>query len=783
MKRFFWVCLIEVGIIAACASPVYASTGISGTIDRDTVLTAEGSPYLLDGVVEVVSGVKLTIEQGVELKSDPETESLAGMSVAGNLEVRGTLRHPVVIRDLSSVTINAGRADITNARISLKQALTLIQASTTIASSTISDAQYGLDIRGGSVSVYGSAIKGNQYGVIVWPYTHLGDLPSSEADPSQIASTSVVISDSSFLGNHWYSVGNSSSDQVDARNNWWGTSDGPTRGFGSSSNFSGDVRIEPWLDHDPTAMSKAACCSSVLFLPGLQATRLYRDDERLWEPLQNDDVRSLFLNTYGSSIDASIRAGDPIGKALGFIDVYGSFGDFMDRLVAGGVIKEWRPFGYDWRMPVSQIASASSSLVETVRALASSSPTGKVTIIAHSNGGLVAKYLMYTLVQMGQSDLVGTLVSVAVPYLGTPQAIASLLYGEGEEIAHGLILRRSAAKEFGFNMASAYGLLPSMQYFKSVLSQIGPTIARTFTAVSTFVDQSQFLASVLNPFLIHEADSLHHTLDGFSWPYDLERWAIAGWGWPTIRGVSVDSEGDNHESRTTSLGDGTVVLPSAVFDSADSGKLITADLGRVSQDEDATIVHYNVLSSKEIQGAIGNIVKGERPDLSSGMNFGVGTTSEKTYIVVSTHSPVRLHLYDQEGRHTGTTQSDSLFISYETKIPGSSFRIQYSDGHVENHIDPDLDFETYITVPDMTDVKYTAAITGMATSTFTFRVERVRGGLILDSVEYRAVPITTGGHATTTISGSEVITTDFQVSPVQTVSPAVPENKSPLMCL
>src|SRR6185295_15310968 len=103
-----------------------------------------------------------------------------------------------------------------------------------------------------------------------------------------------------------------------------------------------------------------------------------------------------------------IYAGQPLGKAFGVVGIYGSFMKFLDGLAADGTIRGWKSFGYDWRKPIAEVvagrtqrATTTESLVETVEALAADSKTGKVTLIAHSNGGLVAKYLVKTLAGMG----------------------------------------------------------------------------------------------------------------------------------------------------------------------------------------------------------------------------------------------------------------------------------------------------------------------------------------------------------------------------------------------
>ena len=58
---------------------------------------------------------------------------------------------------------------------------------------------------------------------------------------------------------------------------------------------------------------------------------------------------------------------------------------------------------------------------------------------------------------------------IGTPQLGTPQAIGSILHGDGEGILGGIIADRRDMCFVAQNMQSAFNLLPSYQYFKKVL--------------------------------------------------------------------------------------------------------------------------------------------------------------------------------------------------------------------------------------------------------------------------------------------------------------------------
>jgi pimeloyl-ACP methyl ester carboxylesterase len=537
----------------------------------------------------------------------------------------------------------------------------------------------------------------------------------------------------------------------------------------------------------------ATCCSSVLFLPGIEASRLYRPESimggvgmtinRLWEPNKNDDVRKLFLNPDGTSIDSAIYAGSPLGRVFGLVDIYGSFMKFMDGLVAQGSISEWEPFGYDWRQSIVSVvehptarATTTESLIKTVEDMAARSQTGKVTLLAHSNGGLVAKQLVKVLADMGKASLIDSVISVAVPYLGTPQAIAGLLEGDSQSIFGGLILKKSVAKELGTNMASAYSLLPSATYFSKVF---GPTIAYaggTSTSVTTVQEQDSFISSRANALLMALAQTVHASIDPFVWPEAIHRWALVGWGNVTKKGIVYNNKG--YTATTTIMGDSTVVAPSASYN---AGTTTALDLPTISKQEGHKIDHANILGSVAVQSSIERIIASDNSAYNSksiedslnaipGVLVGdIDYSKEKTFLVVSTHSPVELHVYDSKGNHTGVAPlpagadediEDGLYTFTESKIPGSSIELHGDDQP-----------ETFISLPDDTGQLYSVNIQGTGVGEFTYVVQRVRGGEVLDNAVYSSLPVTPLMVATTTVTAQ---TADLSIAVgIASTSPSI----------
>jgi pimeloyl-ACP methyl ester carboxylesterase len=208
------------------------------------------------------------------------------------------------------------------------------------------------------------------------------------------------------------------------------------------------------------------------------------------EPLSDSDAGLLSLDVHGKSVSDSIYTRDIIDEAyiplLG-PNIYKSFIASMDKLKTEQKINDWAAVPYDWRLSFDDIllsgtkvggnisynsTSSDPYILSELRRLAASSKTGKVTIIAHSNGGLVAKVLLIAHPELNQ--YVDKLIFVDVPQVGTPQAVAALLHGfeQGIPATFPLFLSQHAARSFAHNAPVAYNLLPSFGYFSSVFDPV-----------------------------------------------------------------------------------------------------------------------------------------------------------------------------------------------------------------------------------------------------------------------------------------------------------------------
>ena len=767
---------------------VFAETHINKDITQNTYWTKAGSPYIVDSNISVLNGAVLNIGPGVEVQTGPYLNQPGKQPYTINiynssLFINGKGNNRVYINNLRALIFKNATGTIANADLS-HTVISLTTSTSTIATSTITGPTYlasALYVKNGALSMWGSRITNGGSRSVTADIPGIPEVFNGTTQELFAAAAAGKILDenyyspirihgSSINGTSTYAISNLSQFVVHASGNWWGSPSGPIKGpiSGAHNQVAGAITYEPWLNSEPSLDpgnddQENECCSSVLFIPGIESSRLYKDElgilgigtstNTLWEPNSNSDVTKLFMDTDGSSMDPSIYSGGPIDSAWGY-DVYGKFMNFLDDLVDMGIFNEWKSFGYDWRKPIAEVvagmekkATSTESLVQIVNDEAAHSKTGKVTIIAHSNGGLVAEYLIKTLVDMGKSYLIDAVISVAVPTLGTPKAILSLLHGFDQSIAGGLMLKESVAKELAMNMPSAYSLLPSLAYFSKVSS---PTIKFSSTTIHSYDEQSDFIANNSNSSLMASAGLLHNIIDTFSWPNNIVHWAIAGWNVNTPSGISyatANTYNSTYKPIITTMGDGTVVTPSAVYGGGNN--IISLNLEGISKDESKNITHGNILESSTTQAVISKIISNQNipPDFITGIvpNTKTGEpdyTADKSFIIISTHSPVQPHVYDSRGNHTGEItppiDAEDFAWAYENKIPGSSF---YRTGK---------DMGTYIYVPDNGE-KYNVILKGTGTGSFTLYIERQVNGVIVDNVQYVGVPVTSHTVASTGI--------------------------------
>ncbi len=521
-------------------------------------------------------------------------------------------------------------------------------------------------------------------------------------------------------------------------------------------------------------VSPGVCCSNILFLPGLEASQLSRKDidihgtpqnRKAWEPFTNNDVRSLYLDSEGKSIN-DISVMGIMDTAYGFKNIYKSLSTIMGNLKGTGKIHSWTPFSYDWRMFVPDVVagetvrttSGKQVLITEVEQIAATSKTGKVSILAHSNGGLVAKMLVHELEQKGKGHLVDKVVLVGTPQLGTPQAVAALLHGESQELLGGLAMRSYVAREFGANMVSSFGLLPSEEYFRKITDPVVTFKGEAVGSYQAFVD---FLIArpprrpqpetkdVVKPTILyapHIAKNqwMHELLDTWNFSSSTQAVAIAGWGVPTT--ASIEYSTSSPRVKKDPNGDGTVISDSAM--GVTPNKLYF-NIGLYNHEMKKNNTHADIFETSSVKEYITRAFSDPLLPKQSELPKYFSTDKPATkyswmkWLTVSVHSPVDLDIYDEKGGHMG-------FIPVSDD-PESD--IQWFENTIGGQRDIIGD-EKYYTVP--ADGTYSIKLKGTDVGTFTFQVQKFIGEDMQEvaNVVYTDLPVTPLLEANTTITAS-----------------------------
>jgi pimeloyl-ACP methyl ester carboxylesterase len=493
--------------------------------------------------------------------------------------------------------------------------------------------------------------------------------------------------------------------------------------------------------------------SSILFLPGIQASRLYTDgiigtEDQIWEPSGNGDVRQLAMTNEGGSIETVYTRDviDEIGIPFFGSNVYKNFLGDLKSLQSDGIIKDYEPFAYDWRYSIFDVATQpvkypngnTKSLLEEVLQLADESYTGKVTLIGHSNGGLVAKALLE---EYGEDELEGKvdkLIMIGTPQLGTPKGVSAMLHGDILEGFGDLILSDDLLRETIKNMPGAYTLLPSKKYF-TVTGSV-PLISADFSDVASSIDAYGLINTqpqldrllldtmdvipdnpsinqplTLNENLLQAARSEQAILDDWQPPEGVAVYEVVGTGLATIVGFEYQEYGcTNNPSCILN----SYVKPFALFANNGDETVVRASAEAYDGNKTTAVVdlrlegnqglakernHASLTESPAVQTFVESVIKFpylvdsiQAPEFSK-----VGTR----FTIVSTHSPVSPRIITSDGSiigRIGNEVFEEVIGSQYLEIAGS----------------------TYLVIPQA-EMDYTIEIAGTDDGVYTLRIDEL----------------------------------------------------------
>jgi len=554
-----------------------------------------------------------------------------------------------------------------------------------------------------------------------------------------------------------------------------------------------------------------------MFLPGIEASELYASgspfENHIWLPNSpfNQDVPSLDLTNSAAANNVYTKEKDVLGNAYGVYGVYDSFVNQMNNLATGAnpLMNAWEPIAYDWRLDYNQLltqgndvngniyyrgTNATTStpyIIQELKKLAASSRTGKVTIIAHSNGGLLAKALIQYLGTTTAQQLVDKVVMVATPQLGTPETIVTILHGADQALpfeVFPIVFNNADARYLSLSTPVSYNLLPSQQYQNNALQPLisidpaslpdwvqkyGSVIVNSQKLRSFLTDTSRGASSysdiatpaIASTSLFDSAAATHSQLDNWTPPQGIKLITIAGWGNPTTSSINYEKlpwyqcafvtltsgiTTPSNCSATTRItytpqsivdGDGTVVDTSAEWANGTSSTRYWVDLNAinkvfgVSKPSFLSTKHADIFQVSQLRTLLVNLLANSStstlPQYISNSRPVYTGTDPRLYFFL--HSPLTLGFVDSSGNYTGSTATTSIF-----NVPGVDYeRI----GEVQ-----------WLSVPKSLAGQVALHATG--TGSFTLDVQNVNGNNILATTSFVGIPNATSTIATLAIDPS-----------------------------
>jgi hypothetical protein len=308
----------------------------------------------------------------------------------------------------------------------------------------------------------------------------------------------------------------------------------------------------------------------IIYLPGFAASTLECGTQVVWPPGPGNlppPIRLLDLDENGSdkNCPAGVKAGPPVTTILGK-DFGAGMIKFLENLklpVAWGNMP-WptAAFGWDWRKRPQASIGRLQELVETElkSPVATAEGVTKVTLVAHSYGGLLARAFL-----AAHKEEVGRVLTIGTPYWGAAKAIFPLAIGQelpGTFTSPlNFILNHTEFQEFAQNLEGNYELYPSIPVYGTWLMENGSSLGEP-EVEQGIVDLSG------NRRMYQETREDHKNLfDGFTLtPSDkIEYQEVFGGGLATPVGVELNPLGGSRANMNVILGngDGTVPLRSA----------------------------------------------------------------------------------------------------------------------------------------------------------------------------------------------------------------------------
>jgi len=467
----------------------------------------------------------------------------------------------------------------------------------------------------------------------------------------------------------------------------------------------------------------------VILVPGIMGSYLFDQiGEEVWPNIPRMAIDPWDLHLNGLALPEN---GEPTGNSV--MVPNDIFRNILDKDFFQGLITELKNngyeegenlfvFPYDWRWNINWAGGVDpypniQSLAEKVEEIKNQTGAEKVNIIAHSMGGLVAKYY----IKHYGSNSVNKFVDIATPHLGAPEALKILMYGDDLGT---YAINQDRIKTISQNFPSVYQLLPSRNYFNNAdpnytyyIYDMHDLDNNGITGRLSYDQAVEFMKNTgRNEYLLDFNDILHNDLDNYSPQSDnIKTYNIIGCGQPTIGQIFVlnkEKSGKYEYGLKYINGDGTVPLRSA--ETLLAGRTYYA----------SKIEHPYLPSANGVRQLITSILGNEQDNFNPSQYDNL--SQEKNICSfsgtqISYHSPIELHIYDEAGNHVGPNENGDI----EINIPGVQYDI--------------IDGNKFAFLPEGLNYQIIAQATN--TGSFNARIQNIENGEYTRTAYYNEVPL------------------------------------------
>jgi len=701
-------------------------------IKVDTVWTQENGPYILESNLIIASGTKLKIESdtivrlnrtSIYVNGELEADGVIFTSIYNLLENGEDFVQEPAKGDWGGIKVNSGGTlKLKNSKVeyggedniySVKN--DFIKRQEALAYTQNTGAIYGYKA---NIRIEDSQIVNNIIGLEI------------------IDLQSFFISQSIISGNN-KGVANNGETEIDVRNINWGDNSGPHHPVlnpkGLANSVSDKVLFDPWFGKQEIEYK-----DPIIIVPGIVSSVLYNlNNEEVWpnifEMMTSKfdnylDELKLKENALPDALFAGNMRAEDILRKISDQDFFDGFIKEFERI---GYVenKDLFVFPYDWRYSVTSVSGESdifglANLKDKIEEVLEQTGKEKVNIIAHSMGGLVVKDYID---RFGTSTL-DHFIDIATPHLGAPKAFKVLTYGDDMGFSYSILgLNEAKVQEISQNFPSIYELLPSKEYFKAFGSETGNRGAYIMDLFDINKDgikgnlnnsaSVKLMADMgRNQYLLDRASTTHSRLDNI---YYSRATNIIACGYATIGKIYLASRDYQEKEYGLIYVDGDGTVPTV---SAEGFK----DYYNVSRLYTNLAEHPFIPSAKGIREMLSAVFDDdETNDNDYRYNKNISTNKNKICGIsgtqVSFHSPIDLHIYDQDGNHVGPNDNDGI----DLEIPGVAYDI--IEGNKFAFIPAGIDFR----------------IEGKATATGTFDVliSKIDNDEYLETIKFEDLPI------------------------------------------